>query len=327
MWLLLAASALVVAPAASAVEVAWRTVGNPGNSCTNSDPYGCIGGVPYVYEISKFEVTNAQYTAFLNSVAAADTFLLYNTLMTTEVQGGITRSGSPGSYSYATKPGSDQHPVNYVSYFDALRFANWLNNGQPIGAQNAATTEGGSYTFVNSTTVGARNPGATIVLTNESEWYKAAYYDAIVNQFFAQATGTNGIICSAPSSNPIGGNCGNAVGGLTDVGSYPNALSPYGTADQGGNVAEWIERVAPVSAFIRGGSYATDVNSTSKYLRDTFPSGNAVGSYFGFRVAQIPEPDTGLLLMAGLLALAYRQRQRGRAADARTVRQRLAPKL
>ena len=33
--------------------------------------------------------------------------------------------------------------MNYVSFYDALRFANWLHNGQPTGAQGAATTETG----------------------------------------------------------------------------------------------------------------------------------------------------------------------------------------
>jgi hypothetical protein len=39
-------------------------------------------------------------------------------------------------------------PVNYVSFYDALRFANWLHNGQPTGAQGNATTEGGAYTIM-----------------------------------------------------------------------------------------------------------------------------------------------------------------------------------
>ncbi len=38
-------------------------------------------------------------------------------------------------------------PVNFVDFYDSLRFANWLHNGQPTGAQNNTTTEGGSYTI------------------------------------------------------------------------------------------------------------------------------------------------------------------------------------
>jgi hypothetical protein len=45
--------------------------------------------------------------------------------------------------------------VNHVSWYDAVRFANWLHNGQPTGAQDNTTTEGGAYTL--PLTV-ARNP-------------------------------------------------------------------------------------------------------------------------------------------------------------------------
>ena len=36
--------------------------------------------------------------------------------------------------------------MNYVSYFDALRFANWMNNGQESG-----DTESGAYTLLDGT--------------------------------------------------------------------------------------------------------------------------------------------------------------------------------
>ncbi len=36
-------------------------------------------------------------------------------------------------------------PVNVVSFYDSRRFANWLDNGQPTGAQDSTTTEDGAY--------------------------------------------------------------------------------------------------------------------------------------------------------------------------------------
>ncbi|NIM51450.1 MAG: PEP-CTERM sorting domain-containing protein, partial [Gemmatimonadales bacterium] len=66
----------------------WVTVGDPGNV---NDTHG-YGGVGYVYNIGRYEVTNAQYCAFLNAVAASDPHGLYNTYMGTFL-GGITRSG------------------------------------------------------------------------------------------------------------------------------------------------------------------------------------------------------------------------------------------
>ena len=93
---------------------------------------------------------------FLNAVAATDTYALYNSSMATDLNAaGISRSGSPGSYTYGVV-GSANHPITYVSWGDAARFANWLHNGQPglsgpAVPENAASTEDGSY-FLNGAT-------------------------------------------------------------------------------------------------------------------------------------------------------------------------------
>ena len=158
---------------ASAITVDMVAVGNPGNGC-DSQSQGCFGAVTYHYQIGKHEITNAQYAAFLNAVAATDTNGLYNTDMGSSQ---ITRTGSPGSYSYTAVAGNGNQPITSFSFYDALRFANWLHNGQPTGAQNASTTEDGAYTFTGPTTVGARKAGALFALANENEWYKAAYYN------------------------------------------------------------------------------------------------------------------------------------------------------
>ena len=50
----------------------------------------------------------------------------------------------------------DNKPVNNVSLYDTLRFANWLNNGQGAG-----DTETGAYTLAGGNPVGVvRNAGA-----------------------------------------------------------------------------------------------------------------------------------------------------------------------
>ena len=57
-----------------------------------------------------------------------------------------------------------------------MRFANWLENGQPRGAQGPGTTEAGTYTIVDSQDE-VREAGATYFVTSMDEWHKAAYYD------------------------------------------------------------------------------------------------------------------------------------------------------
>ena len=44
---------------------------------------------------------------------------------------GIVQSGGSGSYTYAVAAADQNFPVNYVSFWDAARFCNWLQNGQP----------------------------------------------------------------------------------------------------------------------------------------------------------------------------------------------------
>ena len=64
---------------------------------------------------------------------------------------GITQSGSSGSYSYSVTGSYSQAancPIFDVSWGDAARFCNWLQNGQPTsGVENASTTENGAYTL------------------------------------------------------------------------------------------------------------------------------------------------------------------------------------
>ena len=94
-------------------------------------------------------MTNAQYAEFLNAKAATDPLGLYNTSMGSDATfGGITRSGVSGSYTYTAKLGFENKPVIYVSFYDALRFSNWLNNGQGSG-----DTETGAYTLLGGTAI------------------------------------------------------------------------------------------------------------------------------------------------------------------------------
>ena len=99
--------------------------------------------------------------------------------------GSITRIGSSGSYSYNVVAGSENEPVEYVSFFDGVRFSNCLHNSQPTGPQGPATTETGAYMLAGAASVGDRNPGAKFFLPTEDEWYKAAYYDSASTSFFS----------------------------------------------------------------------------------------------------------------------------------------------
>jgi sulfatase modifying factor 1 len=322
---LIAATAvwLMIGSPAPAVTMAWTPIGNPGNAC-DPQSQGCFGAVGYSYSIGTFEVTNAQYVEFLNAKAITDPLGLYDPYMGI-FQGGsggsITRSGSDGSYTYSATAGRENMPVNYVSFYDALRFANWMNNGQGNG-----DTETGAYTLLgpyttsypylgatpsNGTTI-TRNAGASIVLTSEDEWYKAAYYSAASTSYFDYPTGSDTQpTCAAPSATANRANCHGVVGDFTIVGSYAGSASPYGTFDQAGNAWEWNEAKLQDLRGIRGGSVAEPT-----YLPDYLAASVRTNEYalgegitVGFRIAMIPEPSTGLLVIAGLVGLASWRRQ------------------
>lgn len=304
-----------VSKPASSVAIDWSFVGdpaNPGNAC--DDAPICFGAVGYAYSIGTYEVTNAQYAEFLNARAVTDPLELYHPDMASTF-GGITRSGDDGSYSYAAIPDRAQRPVNRVSFYDALRFANWLHNGQASGdtETGAYTLLGGTPTPSNGATV-TRNPSARIFLPSEDEWFKAAYYDRSSQSYFNWPAGSNGqIACTSATSEPNSANCSfSHFGDVSDVGSYTGSASPYGTFDQGGNLVEWNEAIVGTDRVLRGGTFsdhASTLGAGSRYAAD--PASE--GIYQGFRVASIPEPGSGLLVTTGLLGLAcWHRRHAGR---------------
>ena len=302
---MLFAALAAVSTAQASVDFPWVTVGDPGNP---PDPVTGFGGVNYIYEISACDVTNAQYAAFLNAVdpGGANTLRLWNNAMTAEPEGGIdfNRFGSAGSM-YAVKAGFEKKPVAYEAFFSALRFANWLNNGQ-----GNASTETGAYTLMggtpipfNSITV-TRNPGAKVFLTSENEWYKAAYYQGN-GTYTLYATGSATPAASAPTTAPNSANYNNAVGGYTDVGAYTGSPSHYGTFDQAGNIWNWNESIFPDGTRgLRGNAFVHDASM----LRSTFRYNNEPGReglHVGFRVARLRYKPVSSFYPLSLLAVAF----------------------
>lgn len=324
---------LCCSKAHAVVTFDWATVGNPGNG-GDVQPQGTFGAVGYAYRISKHEVTNAQYVEFLNAVdpMGTNSLGLYRSWMTSEADGGIIYDDSESNGSkFRVKPGRDNNPVVYVSFIDAMCFANWLENGQ--GSASVAT---GAYTITDGLSE-VRNPNATYFIPSENEWYKAAYHknDGVTANYWDYPTSTDAVPFSdQPPGNgaPTPSNTANfrkndgvangyddgfAITGspitsltenyLTDVGSYPSSLSPYGTFDQGGNVFEWNEAVyssiVGVNRGVRGGGYFLDYSTLSASVRFHPPDlpGGESGDV-GFRVAsRVPEPSAGHL---GLIAAA-----------------------
>lgn len=302
-------------------------VGDPGNpSDGRYAPY--LGSVAYVYNMGKFEVTAGQYTEFLNKVAATDTYSLYNTQMSDTSQGsGITRSGASGSYNYSVTTDFINRPVNYVSFWDAVRFANWLHNGQPTGAQNLSTTEDGAY-FINgyNDLKGlsiVRKPGARWFLPSENEWYKAAYYARRGSAYWSYPTKSNTM--PGRDVTDVSGNNANCYGTpypidagkyTTVVGEFQNSASPYGTFDQAGNVWEWNDTIKYqgaqyITRGIRGAAFNYPANYSSVVNSEIYSNPISEESNRGFRIANVvPEPSSLMILAGGISMFLCLRRRR-----------------
>lgn len=290
-------------------------VGNPGND-------GEGRNVDYAFRIGKYEVSNAQYVAFLNAVAISDPNGLYNTNMGSDPRGGIERSGESGAFTYAVKTHMGDKPVNYVIWYHAARFCNWLHNGRPSGAQDNSTTENGAYTLTGRTTVAGgtdpnhgangRNAGARYHLPSDNEWYKAAYYQPAseggdVDDYWLYPTRSNTppTLATADETGNINNDTANIAnsnhgadwngqdGNVTTVGSGgPGSASFYGAFDMGGNVAEWDEFASrfPRGYRMKRGGGAMDpadsLDPTSlKSSSASLEDSTYASSNIGFRIA------------------------------------------
>lgn len=303
-----------VVQAQAPVTMDWAYVADAGNAADNSTG-GSYGAVDYDYRISRDEVTIGQYTTFLNSVAATDTYNLYHSSMGNSPDvPSISRSGSSGNYFY-TPIGSANRPITYVSWFDAARFVNWLANGQGMG-----DTETGVYEL--NRAIGGVGftaaADATLRIPTEDEWYKAAYYDPSkaeaddgdnYHQYATQTDATPSVRFNG-GSNDVNYSQGGAPSAdrLTDVGLYALSSSYYGTFDQNGNVWEWTDGVDGAGRVLRGGSWSSSSSALLSSMRQPRdPSQEA--STVGFRVALVPEPSSVALLSLGCVSLLLRRKR------------------
>ncbi|MCX6875753.1 MAG: SUMF1/EgtB/PvdO family nonheme iron enzyme [Verrucomicrobia bacterium] len=311
----------LLTPAFGAVNIDWAMVGNPGNPADTTG-YGAVG---YAYKIAQNETTTGQYCEFLNAAARSDPHGLWDFGMATNANvSGITRSGSSGSYRYAVVAGSANKPISYVSWFDAARFANWMQNGQGNGS-----TETGAYTLNGASSgVILKNAAALVWIPSENEWYKAAYYDPTKD-------GTGGYWQYPTQSNTLGDNIVGTAGGanylitsptvryavnqstfnsttnfLTDVGAYGASVSYFGTFDQAGNVDEWNDSVSSGGYRGKRGGYWAGTSYLSRSGRNAnLPDFES--NTIGFRLATVPEPGCAVLtlLASGWVALLGRRRR------------------
>jgi len=172
----------------------------------NGSPVHCDA-----FMIDKYEVKVSLYCQFLNQDDPAGDHWHSGQE--------ITKHGDPGSHTYTPVPGRENYPVRYVSYYDAVAFAQWRSN-----------LEGKSYR-----------------LPTEQEWEKAAGWDPVQQYHYTFGYHSNTASCTYM-------NYYNCVGRPTVVGSYDPYKSYYGCYDMSGNLWEWTSSIySGESRVLRGG--------------------------------------------------------------------------
>lgn len=267
---------ITLASKAQSIDIPLVSVGNAGNA---ADPRTGRGAVNYEYSIGKYDVTIAEYAAFLNAVAKRDKYRLYsphkmdqmgrmvnsdtvNNKTGGQWDAGIARLGESGNYTYSVIGDSGKIPAVWITWFDAARFCNWMHNGQPTDlGEVAGSTETGAYTLNGDRIKGGqtRNPGAKWWLPSADEWYKAAFYDPRLNggaggywRYPTQSNtapgneignGSNEANAIANATFSVKAKRGQEICLLTPVGAFPNSRSYYGCFDMCGNATQWTDTI------------------------------------------------------------------------------------
>ncbi len=277
-------------------EIPFVTIGDPGNAADTTGAPNPAGRVDYTYRIGQFEVPEE---AIRKANAAS------------------VLAGTPLGLTLDER--GPQKPATGLSWFEAARFVNWLNEDQGHApAYNFDTS--GEFQLWTIADPGF-NPGnpfrnslARYVLPSVDEWYKAAYYDPDLDVYWDYPTGSDDPPTPVASGTDPGTAVWNQIDGPADV-QLAGGASPYGTVAQGGNVLEWQEGPAsgvltslpnPDVRGIRGEDWGlvTSPNALSPSVIADRPSTRE--SVIGFRVLAIPEPRTLTISLFLVLALQMR---------------------
>lgn len=243
------------------------------------------------FYMSRYEVTNSQYAAFLNAAGIGDdgqgevTYSKDGNPPTTENQTFITTHDWGVKHDggrWVAQSGYENHPVIYVTWYGAKAFADYYGYSLPTEAQWEYACRGGQ---TSSLPFGIGD--GTKLIAGMANYYVRNSYDLERGGHFTDDTNHDTYY----------------QGKTTAVGTYPYA-NGYGLYDMHGNVTEWCldqwdgrdygaesvtDPVGTVGSYrvLRGGGWYNDAQRCrSAYRGIDYP--DYAGYYVGFRVVFVP---------------------------------------
>jgi formylglycine-generating enzyme required for sulfatase activity len=215
------------------------------------------------------ETTISMYVDFLNDRGQNGSG--WNDLMINVNRCGISRTGEEGNYQYKTIPGRENHPITYVSWYDAQNFLLWCGLHLPTEVMFEKAFVGGIYLDGDEEkSIPNINPERKFPWGDEVPYQEGIY-----------------------RCNYAGDEDG--YSNLAPVGTFHKFQSPYGINDMAGNVSEWTLDWYSTSyhigldgfRMIRGGSWLAEPFACDAVSGATqFPIKES--SIMGFRGIYIP---------------------------------------
>ena len=293
-------------------NIDFVTIGDAGNASDTVTPTPTSaplpsGSVDYTYRMAKYEISEA-IIATANALSAA--------------------AGQPLGLDVGVERGP-QKPATGLSWFDAARFVNWLNEDQGAPAAYKFDAQN-QFQLWAPGDVGYdpdnlyRNTRARYFMPSADEWHKAAYYDPDNDRYWLYPNGSD----EPPIAVASGTDLGTAVynqDGPADV-QLAGGENLFGLVGMAGNVYDFEETHVSLTSDslindtvdgrrgANGGSWIFTVTTVgfssasrnSGLARTDQPIG-------GIRVASIPEPSTLLLtLLGGAIVFRFSTRRRVR---------------
>lgn len=331
----LAAMALIASAALASpppdYDFDWATIGNINNRAYDrEDPYGETvgrGSVPYVYRMSRMEITTAQWREFANAMAPlGETFRIGDG----PDFWGAWRTGGPGG-PFTLRPdiaNPETMPVIGISWYNAARYCNWLHNGKALSLEALVTGAYDTTTWRIDPNTGRQLadehhlPGAKFWIPTRSEWIKAAHYDPTkdgVGGWWLYPNRSDTPLIFDTVANGGQSNATLRPGddlSIHGLGLYPDQQSYYGLLDLSGGAMEWLEeflddpQLSQASRRLDGTTTFRAFGPAVLDLAYEFTGLNAASeSTGGLRIASsIPGPPACVLIVLGTLTIHTQRR-------------------